>query len=851
MGQYNPNEPCTMGLEWFPERRGITFLDSNPKAVGMKLTAGTSDNIRQLVTFLRRSFGGYSVLSLEVFDITGGLPALDPTEEFDYLPTSTRFAAPDPWYPGSFVAPSTFGGPLWQSLNSTSLTPSTWPNSSEAVANSEFVFNLFGLGFSFSVGFGGVSGTQAGRWITRIRSYANCAQYLAEGATGSFQIQPYIRYGSDIRPARAQAVDVAQGVVPIFHDWHFNPITGACWTATDVNKFDSGYGGPDPLSLGWAVAPTGSSNNMATILNAKMVIESAPTDQRKCIGSTILAPKEVTPNGTIGWQAITLRDPGDWATEKNLTLVPGRDYLFVLRRGGELDSLAPSYLSGVDGEFMIAEPKWSSYQPTIDAATLRPTKLNDESPRVYASILMKPDDTASLDSQVYMTASPVTGIDEFPALNSYYDNVYVNEDRSLNQEFTATFTDGYGWVSLLVSQVSTEADAPLVIGIYDNTTDALVGAAPVEIATGDLQNPENDWQRVGVRISDVPLVSGTQYYFGISSAATPSKGWLVQVVNTGRTQPPAGPPHWSTTTALAYFGEDVDFLRLGTPVTVLNPINRQHGVSACVTLSRQPSPIVGLTATATAEVCCISHVDLTWSTTIDLVCGDFGYYEIERRDIPTGRWYPIARVTDPLVGTLQDYESRRNMPANYRIRLVRDDRVPSDWSAIVTATATMACVGLIFTANATPEASVFYVDLADGQTRAYSFPRNFTMFQPQGSDGQVAYFEIADRLETFARKLRIRAGTIPCMEACDDPGGYSTDVFRPMINLSRAGLPYVCVHEESGKRWFAFVNTPAGQWTQHGGPEREGGWAVYTLDVQIIEETNVPNTVDSVVAAGS
>ena len=864
MAQYNPSDPCTVGMEWFTSQRGITLLDSNPKAVGMRLHAETTDEIFQFWTFLQKAFGGYSVMVLEVFDITSGLPDLDPTDTADYLPDSDRYVAPSPWQPGAFRGGGQYAADFWDSLNTTTLTPSTWPNSGQAVANDEFVFNYFGYGYDFSVGFAGVSGTQTGRWVTRVRSWANCAQYLALGAAGAFQIQPFIGYGADRRFGPAQAVDNAQGAVPVFQDWYFNPITGAPWTATDIDKFDSGYGGSDAMGMGWVVQPTGSSNNLATILQAKMVVESAPTDQRLAIGSTILAPQDATPNGTIGWQGITLRDPGDWSTPTSITLAPGNDYLFLLRRGNELDALAPSYIRGVDNEMMGGEPGWSSHYPTIDQKTLRPTALNDEKADVYASILLEgaifPGGTTSLDSQVYATSwPPVTGLVEIPEIDAYYRGVEISAGTTasgglgaMNQEFTATASADYQWFFVCCAQMTNEVDAPLRIGIYDNTTDALLGEA--EITTADLTASFTSWQRVGVRVAvDIPLVSGTKYYFGIYSDTPRDKAWFVQLVYTGTgNKTPQAPPHLATSTSAASYGIDVDFLRVSAPSLVTGTIHRQTGMAAEVTISQIPMPVIGLTATASAETCYVSHIDLTWSTTIDVVCGTFDHFEIQRRDTPTSDWLTIAEITDPLVGYMTDYESRRNVEASYRIRLVRTDRVPSDWSATVSATATMTgAMGLIFTSNADPTLTVFYTDLVSGQTRDYNFPRNFSLFQPQGANGQVAYTEIPDRYVSFSRKLRIRAGAVPCLPECDNPDDYGADVFGPLVEITRAGIPYVCIHEESGQRWFAFVNTPAGQWTQHGSPEREGGWAVYTMDAQIIEETRVPAPIDVTLAAGS
>lgn len=846
---FNPNEPCTVGCEWFPALKGISVLDSKTKAIGMRLKADTADEIANLWIFLREAFGGYSAIVVEVFDITAGLPVLAPTQIASYFPTTDVYTAPSPWTPGAWgsfngwIPELGALGPNWAALDSPTLTPFTWTISGQYVDNDEFIFNFFGLGFDFAVGFGGVAGTQAGRWITGVTAWANCAQYLALGAAGAFQIQPYLMSDGDKRLGPAQVVDASQGALEIAYTWNFNPITAAPWTATDIDRFDGTYAGPNKLSIGWIVQPTGSSNNLATILQGQLRVESAPTDPRLAIGSTILPP-----SATIGWRQVTMRDPGDWSTPSTFTLVPGNDYLFIVRPGGGIDPLAPAFLRSEEEEgFLPGPPFWSAHAPTLDLGTLRPTALNDQLRSAYACILGKADTTMSLDSQPYMTSSSLGGkIDAFPSLNRFYDDSVVHSTRSIQQEFTPTASDNYAWLFVFCAQIGNTVDADLVVTIRRRSDDVQMGL-PFTIVSDDLPEPRNFWRRVGVRMpaGAAALVAGTQYYFDITSTATASQGWLVQVLNDGNEGATTGIAPPAGTADIAY-GEGVDELDTGDPLVT------KPGWAACITISTTPDPVENFIAANAGQTCGVDHIILTWTTTAIVECGGFGAYEIQRRDDPTLPWRRIAYITDEQVGVATDYESIRNKAAEYRIRVVRADRSPSDWSATATATAAMVGVcGLIFTSNADPTLTVFYEDIPGSQTRTFSFPRNFGAFQPQGANYQVVYWEIPDRGVTFQTKVRLRSGRQPCLPACEiPPSGYGMSVFDPLKDITRAGLPYVTIHDETGNRWFGFVNTPKGDWSQHG-IEREGGFGAYTMDIVVVEVTDVPEPFDAEMEPGS
>jgi hypothetical protein len=329
------------------------------------------------------------------------------------------------------------------------------------------------------------------------------------------------------------------------------------------------------------------------------------------------------------------------------------------------------------------------------------------------------------------------------------------------------------------------------------------------------------------------LAAATQYYFLIESTASANQGWMVQVANGMKNQaPPYGPP---LGTYVANYGG-------GTDVATIKGVD-EIMMDVEITISTIPDTPSSFLATDHGEACNIDWIDLTWDLYSDLTCGGPSAFEIQRSLDGGVTWNQIAYITDILVTSVEDWESPANVEASYRMRSFRADGATSDWTATTSATPTMTGPGLMFTANSAPQKTVFYQDIIG--ERDFDFPENITTWMPQGQDGQVVFREIEDRLTTFNRTMKIRAGQIPCLPDCQDPVGYGTDVFLPLKSLCRDGLPYVCVKDESGGVWYSFVSTPKGKWQQGSTKEIDGGWASYTLDIIVQQLTLIPSPFDA------
>ena len=212
----------------------------------------------------------------------------------------------------------------------------------------------------------------------------------------------------------------------------------------------------------------------------------------------------------------------------------------------------------------------------------------------------------------------------------------------------------------------------------------------------------------------------------------------------------------------------------------------------------------------------------------------FGYYEIQRMDTLTD-WQDIAQIASPFVSGFRDYEARVGLLSSYRIRGVNTGLFAGPWSS--TATLTMTAPGLtgtgmtgtpyvlIFTSNARQDGSrsLAYALAYDGApTEPFSFPEaGFTQYQfMYNRDFQVAFRPLERGGEAFSRTVLVQAAAISPETLAD---------FKSLRDMAWDTLPYVCVRDQDGNRWFANVTVPSGR-VQH---KRQ----LYLADINVTEVT--------------
>ncbi len=407
------------------------------------------------------------------------------------------------------------------------------------------------------------------------------------------------------------------------------------------------------------------------------------------------------------------------------------------------------------------------------------------------------------------------------------------------------------------------------VAIYDRATNTQQGST-VFVNQSDLLPDKRAFQVVAKRLGTAAsLVAGTKYYFAISSGAVADLygSWRVQAASADPTLDGVvdNPP--PSTAGNASFGGQTNAYTRSSPSA--GTATEYKEVDACVVVHTIPDTPSGFTAVAgptptdTSNPCSpkpirdvVNLVNIGWtSTTLNQTGegGGFGYYQIQRDDGNDLGWQDIAIITDETCNQAQDDEAVTNQSAYpiYRMRVVRADGAPSDWTATATAPITMLDRGgFAYTTNYYPERGLWY---AHANPTNYSFPSSPIDHEMYLRDGAVRFSELEDRLTAVT--VDVMAQFIDIAARCVDFSEVSGEAaFKPLLILAtisqdppsgykKLALPYLCVRSAAGERWFAALSIPEGT--------REEPQGVHMLPgVTIKQMTRVPSPIDQTCTPG-
>ncbi len=226
----------------------------------------------------------------------------------------------------------------------------------------------------------------------------------------------------------------------------------------------------------------------------------------------------------------------------------------------------------------------------------------------------------------------------------------------------------------------------------------------------------------------------------------------------------------------------------------------------------------------------ILETDNFFSAPIDLVGAS---YELQRLDTVDNVWQTISSQSVCVV-MMNDYEARVGIQSSYRIRTCNIGGFCGPWSSTVNFT--LAAPGitgaddgnsvLIFTSNQAPLASLAYIMNFEGPPiEDFGFAEaGFVQLRTQYQRDFFTAFHGTERGgEQFSRLVLTQAGAI-APEALAD--------FKELRDLAWASLPYVCVRDELGDRWFANVRVPGGN--------VRNNRRLYLANIGVTETTNTP-----------
>lgn len=199
----------------------------------------------------------------------------------------------------------------------------------------------------------------------------------------------------------------------------------------------------------------------------------------------------------------------------------------------------------------------------------------------------------------------------------------------------------------------------------------------------------------------------------------------------------------------------------------------------------------------------VPFVQIMWTPTSDLLST---YYEVQRQDVTDGPFRTVQYVDGRLDSTWNDFESALGIPVCYRIRSGRPDGITGDWSEPECITLPGGQVGLSFTSNAATGMGVIAPEIWDTETitREWEFQEyeDVNLVPIYSRERQVAFHPLERKGVIFSRVMLLNA-----LCTVYPP---TLNVFAPLRVLSWAPIPYVCVRDGEGNRWYANVRVPRG-----------------------------------------
>lgn len=583
------------------------------------------------------------------------------------------------------------------------------------------------------------------------------------------------------------------------------------WTPTSISHFDGTA--PD---VGFRIEAEGD----LMLQVESVVLEILHTTEDRYT-SLVLQGTPPTKHGASWYQAFP--DAGwdeEWEKDRELTYV-----MRGLRRcGGGVTSAVVPTLAG-DGPFVMGTS---------------PVSRVVHDGRVREIDVAKPQDRLRYDVPRAFGFIPASVADNVAVDDSYgYADLRRVRLRStlasVRQQLGVVATGAY-WLASLPVAAEERPTENLRLDVRRRSDDSLVKRwtfTPEDWDDGEAIGSGAHWRRVILEV-DTPanLVAATEYDLEVSTPVdTPEVPWGVQIL-----RGPVG-----NAVGLAAF--EIEPTTYGGDLTVSVdgvPDPFVGDLSAWVSLV--PDNVGSFSAMPDLQEIAgrglqewdlegIPRVKVSWERPeVEAYDPLFRHYEIQRRD-EDGAWETVARLTDIDTERWFDYEARVGVMQEYRLRVAR---------AITARTGfvTDSCVlpspgtGYTLTSNQNPDLNLGYVDLAaarEGRIFDHLNARKVEWREMIGRDYAVKFSPSEDRGVAFSRRFLVAA--------LGSATRHDT-VLDALLELAdRTSLPYVCVRDEHGGRWYCGLVVERSQVV--------GRRQVTSVEVQIREVAGSPEVDDT------
>lgn len=811
---FNPNQPATAGLEWFPTRQLRKNLSSGA-GVGAIVASTASETIAHLFAEVACSVPFQQALvGVDIYDTASPVFAANdvvgaltlPTENagnsagFTEATSGVEIAYDSTGHNYVDVASTEDAAGL---LNPLSSTTRVHFEPTGGILQGHVNYR-YGTSYTDVTG-NGATVTPSGKRIGYLEVVV--VAHGGGGATATIDGTLLIggtQYGSPTGP-----VAVAAGIFARYKwRWYFDPSTGLQWTPADLAQFQTSGAGGAGVNI---VASSPADVAMSAV---NFVIRYLPERRVAC--------GYAAADSTFSWKDFPMLDPTTNGTA-NWSKVSGHSYEFVFYTS---PLLAAGSIVGVDSA-NLADHELD--QLTGWEGIVQPTV----SPILPSAIVAF---SSWVPSMFLVTSAPAIGVDAQPYVSP---QVLVVTAAGVDKQGVATHgTASYGMASFVAGQISgIVPDAPLIVRIRKVSDDSQVGGDisvdPSEIVA------DGKFHLIKRRFaSAASLVSGTAYYVRFTTAAT-NNGW--QVVGTYTRDAATGTTANDTTAAggsIAGAGTlngtsdaTLDWLlNLGT-------VPSAPGTLASSQLNIANRPVLtgnGAKSPDAKFPTKIYYAHLTWAATS--LTTTFGYYEIQRQIGSV--WYTIETITLEASNYYNDFTGPRSVAGvarSYRIRVVRADGAFSDWATFPSVSIHVDdALDIVLATNVDPDTSLTFKDMTDGAHTWDQLRTGRIKVQPiMGVDYPVTFVPAEQGGEAFVRKLGIAVSD----PAIVDGGSVTPDrtVFAPALALLQdPTLPYLSYSDGWGNEWLvsAAVQSP--------GPAREEPGGIYTIPVLFTQVAAVP-----------
>lgn len=797
--KFNPNSTAISGLEWYPTRRLPRVLKVG-SGIGVEFASTATETIAQIVPWLTSPNG--ALVGVDIYNastvtapVVGGLdvPGIDIASSAGFEKTSDS---------GTTWAAYTTGVGFVDLPATDNLTPAALailidgggaflrykPTGSQGEGH--LTWQGTGAYTKITDGTSGndPSSSRVGWVEINIVARAHAGASATIDSIARFGASSH---GSDEGPRRI----TPKWARYTFH-YYWNPQTGAQWRNADIATFLSG--GPNS----WGITVRGKVPTEYWI-GAVNVVWRSLTEHR-------LATAYVNA-GTDGFAGMVLANPVDhsvatWAKAAATTYLA----LFYLTGDG-----GSSTLNGIDQASLAENPGgaltgWTGAdQPTVtSAAGTSAVPVGAISTSTWApSVLLSTSAPAeSVDSQPYV----------IPKVMRVASGDALGDDA---EKLAAHATANYAMAHFVVGMFDENGqtivpDGDLTVQIVSSVF-APVGGT-ITVSPGDIPS-DGRWHLVADRLSSAAaLASGSVYYLAFTTTSTvPWTVGYLDIVNAAAVGPAVeagGIVNTATGTT--------DLLsNVGTVPAALTGFT-----SVVSTVAQVPAPGCGPVN--------VSFVQLDW--TASALGGAFGYYEVQRAS-DGGPFYTIAKVTSEADNAYTDRECLRNLPEQYRVRVVRADGAPSDWTtgSPVTATTALGC-DLILVAGS----GILAYGESGGTVPLHTFARANSQAMVShliaGRQAPVGFRPLIEGdSDVFQRTLIVNVDEPGANLKATDPGGLDRFPFDPLLSLIEdTTVPYVALCDGHGRRWFTFAEFVQGSYAPIG--------HAHLADVKFTEVSIVP-----------